>query len=224
MKFGVIGAGSWGVALSQALSSISSNEILIYSRKRKIANEINTHSYYKFPDIILNLAIKATNNLADLARSEVIFIATPAQTVKDVLIKIGDLSFPQPIVLCSKGIEQDSLLLLSELVEKILPRSKYAILSGPNFAYEVAKGLPTIASLASNDENLLQKLLPNIHSNNFKIYPCKDVISIEILGAVKNVLAIACGIAHGLNLGENTRASIISRGFREIASLCGKGW
>jgi glycerol-3-phosphate dehydrogenase (NAD(P)+) len=219
MRFGIIGAGSWGVALAQAMAN-AGNDVLVYSRQRMVADEVNNHSYHKFPGISLSNNIKATSIFEDLANSDVLFIVTPAQTVRAILTKIANQSFTQPIVLCSKGIEQNSLLLLNELVEKMLPRSNYAVLSGPNFAREVAEGLPAITSIASKDTKLLQKLADNIHSKNFRIHSCKDVISVEVAGAAKNILAIACGIAHGLELGENARAAIITRGLNEIARLC----
>lgn len=222
MKIGVIGSGAWGTALA-LVSSRSDNQVIIYSRSIDICNQINdihTNSRY-LPEIILPKSIKANNNLLGILDSDVLLLSIPAQNIRLLCAELAELKLSPNVILaiCSKGIEQGSLKLMSEVVTEILPNNKVAILSGPNFAYPVAQDLPAITSIASNNGLTSLMLAENLSSINFRIYPNEDVIGTQIFGAVKNVLAIATGVAIGRELGENAKAAIVSRGINEINSL-----
>jgi glycerol-3-phosphate dehydrogenase (NAD(P)+) len=222
MKIAIIGSGSWGTAL--ALSAYrAKNDVVIWSRNQSTAAEINqyhTNSHY-LANIQLPNDIIATNNLAETLKSDLLLLSIPAQNIRQLCEDLVKLNLSKEIILviCSKGIEQESLKLMSEVIKEILPNNKTAFLSGPNFAHEVAQNLPAIASLASKDSNIARIIASNLTSSNFRIYPNSDPIGTQIMGAAKNVLAIATGISIGKNLGENAKAAILSRGIIEINSL-----
>ncbi len=147
-------------------------------------------------------------------------IAVPSHTLRSACILVSDtLDVNVPLVIASKGIERGSLMLMSEVVQSILPKNPIGIISGPNFADEAAKGLPTAATIASTHKPLLELLSYVIGGKLFRTYLSDDIIGTQVGGAVKNIIAIACGIAMGRGMGENARAAIITRGFAEIARL-----
>ncbi len=221
VKIAVIGAGAWGTALSKVLSE-NGHDVALWSRNTEVISEINNknkNSSY-LPDIFLPRNINATRDFKNLEGSDALFLVTPAQNIRMLSkalqeIKLGNI----PIVICSKGIEQETLKLMSEIVSEMLPANKIAVLSGPNFADEIARGLPAASTLACKDKKSGEDIVGMLNNNNFRIYLSDDVIGAEIGGAVKNVIAIACGIAVGRNLGENARAALITRGLAEIARL-----
>lgn len=222
MKIGIIGAGSWGTSL--AITAVrSGNDVSIYSRNKDTCLEINqNHRNTKYlPNINLPLTLKATNDLSTLLDSKIILLAYPAQTIRQLCIDLKKLKLNKDIiiVICSKGIEQNSLKLMSEVVVEILTHNPVAILSGPNFAHEIAKNLPAITSISAKEEELALKLTNILSSDNFKIYPNHDIIGTQIIAAAKNVLAIATGIVIGKKLGENAKSAILSRGIHEINNL-----
>lgn len=236
---GIVGAGAWGTALAQ-VAARAGRRVTLWAREPEVAESINTarENTLFLKGVPLDPAIRATNQLADLAGVDALLIVTPAQFLRPTL---ADLSahLPQttPIVLCSKGIEQGTGLLMTEVCAAVAGEHPLAVLSGPTFAAEVAKGLPTAITLASADEALGSKLCAAIGLPTFRPYWSPDLIGAEVGGAVKNVLAIACGIAEGKQLGENARAALITRGFAEmirfgkakgaqyetLAGLCGLG-
>jgi len=150
--------------------------------------------------------------------NKIVVIAVQAQSLREVLLKHNYEN--SIIVICSKGVEQGSLKLLSEVAEEILPDNKIAILSGPNFAEEIQKGLPAASTVSCKDEEIGRELIEKLGKRNFRLYYTKDIIGVQIAGAVKNVLAIACGICEGKKLGNNAKAAIITRGVAELARLC----
>lgn len=234
---GVIGAGAWGTALAQMLAS-DGREVLLWAREAALAEEINaTHRNALYlPSAELAATIRATDALGDLAACATVLAVTPAQHLGKVLE-----SLPQPprdLVLCSKGIEAGTGRLMNEVAAAAAPESAIAILSGPTFAHEVAAGLPTAVTLAcSGGEAQWDRLAPVIARPSFRPYYTDDMTGAEIGGAVKNVLAIACGVVDGLHLGQNARAALIARGYAEmlrfgealgaraetLAGLCGLG-
>lgn len=223
MSISIIGAGSWGTALAQAFSKKVDN-ILLYGRDKKVINDINkTHQNKKYlPNIKLNKNIKATDNIKEtIENSEIIIIAIPTQTIKEFLEKIKNFNVKNKIFIsASKGIDIDTLELVSEMIYKGLSIDEENVfaLSGPSFAKEVAQGLPTAITLAG--EICKAKELQNIlSSENFRLYISEDIKGVELAGAVKNVIAIATGISDGLNLGNNARAGLITRGLYEINKL-----
>ena len=224
MKIAVIGAGSWGTALALGAHR-AGNEVLIYSRNQEISQQINMlhKNSNNLADIDIPQEIIATDKLAEVLDYEILLLVVPAQTIRSVCLSLAklELSSNKILVICAKGIEQDSFKLMSEVVEEILPNNKIAILSGPNFAHEVALGLPAISSLAASDIDLSQKLSTILTSENFRVYANNDIIGTQIFGAAKNVLAIATGIVIGKKFGENAKSAIISRGIYEINALVG---
>ncbi|MFD1612830.1 NAD(P)H-dependent glycerol-3-phosphate dehydrogenase [Sphingomonas tabacisoli] len=214
MTIGVIGGGAWGTALAQVAAE--SNDVLLWAREPEVAGAINSaHENIVFlPGVPLSPAIRATGTLDDLSECEMLLVVAPAQHLRAVLSEAPRADVP--LLLCAKGIEAGTRLLMSEVAAQVQPRAPIAVLSGPTFAHEVAARLPTAVTLACEDEALGRSLAEKIARPFFRPYLSTDVIGAEIGGAVKNVLAIACGIVEGRGLGQNARAALISRGFAEM--------
>lgn len=215
MKIGVVGGGAWGTALAQ-VAAAGGEPVTLWALEPQVVSAINdTHeNTHYLAGVSLNPAIRATDALGDLDDCDALLIVTPAQHVRGVLsgMRIGT----RPLVLCSKGIEAGTQMLVSEIVAEVQPDAPVAVISGPTFAAEVARGLPTAVTLACADTNAAQALATRMAQPNFRPYLSSDVIGAEIGGAVKNVLAIACGVVDGLDLGLNARAALIARGFAEM--------
>jgi glycerol-3-phosphate dehydrogenase (NAD(P)+) len=167
------------------------------------------------PGIPLDPAIRATGKIEDVVGCDAALVVTPAQHMRSVLEKAPRCDMP--LVLCSKGIDERSGQLLHQVAAEACPGASVAVLSGPTFAHEVAGGLPTAVTLAAEDHSIAQQLRDAIARPEFRIYLTDDVAGAEIGGAVKNVLAIACGVVEGRGLGQNARAALIARGFAEMA-------
>jgi glycerol-3-phosphate dehydrogenase (NAD(P)+) len=214
MKIGVIGGGAWGTALAQVASA--GGETILWALEEEVVASVNArHENSAFlPGIPLNEAIRATSDLADLDNCDAWIVVTPAQHMRSVLERAS--AGERPLLLCSKGIEERSGKLLHEVAHDVCPSSPVAVLSGPTFAHEVATGLPTAVTLACEDRELGQALRARINRVHFRTYCTDDVAGAEVGGAVKNVLAIACGIVEGKRLGQNARAALIARGFAEM--------
>lgn len=214
MKAGVIGAGAWGTALAQVLAA-DGQAVLLWALEDEVVEAINaTHANPLYlPGTPLHSSIRATSAMADLAACDMLLVVTPAQHLRGALAQAPTT---KPLILCSKGIEAGTGLLMSEVVAEIRPDAPIAVLSGPTFAHEVAAGLPTAVTLACSDADIARAIAARIARPAFRPYLSDDVIGAEIGGAVKNVLAIACGVADGAGLGLNARASLISRGFAEM--------
>ncbi|WP_267394820.1 MULTISPECIES: NAD(P)H-dependent glycerol-3-phosphate dehydrogenase [unclassified Sphingomonas] len=215
MKIGVIGGGAWGTALAQ-VAAHRGDEVLLWAREPEVVTGINErHENALFlAGTPLAPTIRATATLGDLATSEAILVVAPAQHVRAVLSAIE--SGTTPLVLCAKGIEAGTRMLVGEVARQVHPQAPVAVLSGPTFAHEVAAGLPTAVTLAAADDGLRQALTERLAAPHFRPYASSDVIGAEIGGAVKNVLAIACGVVEGAGLGQNARAALIARGFAEM--------
>jgi glycerol-3-phosphate dehydrogenase (NAD(P)+) len=216
MTIGVIGGGAWGTALAQISAQGGAEPVLLWALEAEVVDAINSqHCNTLFlPGIPLAPSVRATGDLAALSACDVILVVAPAQHLRSVLARapVGST----PLILCAKGIEAGSELLMSEVARAVCPDAPIAILSGPTFAHEVAQGLPTAVTLACEDEVLADSLSKRIASPTFRPYLSSDVIGAEIGGAVKNVLAIACGVVEGARLGQNARAAVIARGFAEM--------
>jgi len=212
---GVIGAGAWGTALAQVLSE-GQDELLLWAREPEVAEQINrTRENQSFlPGHRLRDKIRATRDWDAMAACDVLLLVTPAQHLRATLQALPDSD--AALLLCCKGIEAGSRMLLSEVAAEMRPDNPLAVLSGPTFAHEVAQGLPTALTLACESETLWDRLNPLIAKTSFRPYYSDDVIGAEIGGAVKNVLAIGCGVVDGAGLGQNARASLIGRGFAEM--------
>jgi glycerol-3-phosphate dehydrogenase (NAD(P)+) len=215
MKIGVVGAGAWGTALAQ-VAAADGRSVTLWAREPEVAAAINDRRENDvfLAGVTLSPTIEATTRLDALAPCEALLIVVPAQHVGAALRRL-DVG-TRPLVLCAKGIEAGSRRLISEIARDSHPAAPVAVLSGPTFAHEVAAGLPTAVTLACEDAALRDRLAERLASPVFRPYGSSDVIGAEIGGAVKNVLAIACGVVEGAGLGQNARAALIARGFAEM--------
>lgn len=217
MKIGIIGGGAWGSALAKLLSN---NEVMIYARDKKVVNSINE---YKFnPNLkysTFNDNVTATNNIYKVSDSDYVFLALPSQSIREVLKTFKPTNTNQEIIIASKGIEIDSKLLLSEVLNEFKIFNKVNILSGPCFSDEVSQNLPTAVCFASKNKNSFENISKLFINKNFRLYYSDDIIGCQIGGALKNIYAIAAGITMGLNLGENSRSALITRSFVEIITF-----
>ena len=215
MKLGIVGGGAWGTALAQ-VAAASGRETLLWAFEEDVVSAINQHHENPvfLAGIPLSPAIRATSSLEDLDSCDGWLVATPAQHMRAVLDRAPPCG--KPLILCSKGIEEGSGELLHDVAKQVCPGAEVAVLSGPTFAHEVAKGLPTAVTLATGDPELAERLRDRIALPAFRIYVSDDIAGAEIGGAVKNVLAIACGVVDGRGLGQNARAALIGRGFAEM--------
>lgn len=217
----VVGAGAWGTALAK-VASRDSRSIDLWVYEANLVNAINEkHENLVFlPGVALPESIRATSNLADVARADILFLAMPAQYMRAVLQSLKKDLRPETIlVICAKGIEQKTGALMSDIIRAECASSPLAVLSGPSFATEVANSLPTALTLAVERESVGETIIGMIGTQSFRLYVSHDIIGAQIGGAVKNVLAIACGIVDGRRFGENARAALITRGFAEMTRL-----
>ena len=214
-RLGVIGGGAWGTALAQ-IGASSGRDTLLWAREPEVVEAINSsHENTAFlAGQKLSAAVRATGDLSDLAECDAWLVVTPAQHMRSVLEAAPALG--RPLVLCSKGIEERSGAMLHRVASEAAPGAPIAVLSGPTFAHEVAAGLPTAVTLAAEDQSLAEALRDRIAQPTFRVYLSDDVAGAEIGGAVKNVLAIGCGVVDGKGLGQNARAALIARGFAEM--------
>ncbi|MEO1648475.1 MAG: NAD(P)H-dependent glycerol-3-phosphate dehydrogenase [Pseudomonadota bacterium] len=218
---GVIGAGAWGTALAQMLAS-DGRSVRLWAYEAELVETISAkhRNPLYLPDAELNPDIQATNSLGDLSGLDIILAVTPAQVLGRILADLP--AAPLDLVLCSKGIEAGTGRLMNDVAKEACQQSQVAVLSGPTFAHEVAQGLPTAVTLAcSGGEEQWQRLSTAIARPAFRPYYSDDVIGAEIGGAIKNVLAIACGVVDGLGLGQNARAALIARGMAEMLRFGG---
>ncbi len=212
---GVIGAGAWGTALAQMLAS-DGTEVLLWARNAALVTAINKdHENAAYlPGHALAPSIRATTEYDEMSAASALLVVTPAQNMRAVLSHFSAQA--QPLILCSKGIEAVTHKLMHQVAREAMPGSPVAVLSGPTFAHEVAAGLPTAVTLAAEHEALASLLADLIARPAFRPYISDDVTGAEIGGAIKNVLAIACGVVEGAGLGQNARAAVIARGFAEM--------
>jgi glycerol-3-phosphate dehydrogenase (NAD(P)+) len=221
LAIGILGAGAWGTTIAKLLSDKNSN-VLLWAKEIQVKKTIeNTRINKIYLDKIkLNKSLKITNHLEDLSELDILFIVVPTQYIQATLKPLKKIIKKNCILVnCAKGIDIKSTSLISEVINKILPSNKLAIMSGPNFALEIALGKPT-ASLIATQKLSDAKFIANlISSKTFRPYLSNDIIGAQICGAMKNIYAIGCGIIVGKNFGENAVASVISRSFAEIKSV-----
>jgi glycerol-3-phosphate dehydrogenase (NAD(P)+) len=214
VKVGIIGGGAWGTALAQVAAE--GGATVLWAREPEVVESVNArHENALFlAGVPLDPAIRATGDLADLADCEALLVVTPAQHMRGVLAALPRTG--APLILCSKGMEEAGMKLMHDVAREAQPDAPVAVLSGPTFAHEVAARLPAAVTLAIEDAGLGERLRGRIARPWFRPYLSDDVVGAEIGGAVKNVLAIACGVVEGRGLGLNARAALISRGFAEM--------
>ncbi|MDX1581759.1 MAG: NAD(P)H-dependent glycerol-3-phosphate dehydrogenase, partial [Alphaproteobacteria bacterium] len=218
---GVIGGGAWGTALA-ASALKAGRDVRLWAREREVVDQINSENENRdfLPGVALDLGLRATPDLAEAAKADALLLVCPAQYMRPTCQDLADhLKKDVPLVICAKGVEKGSLALMSEIVGEILPGHPLAVLSGPTFAREVAEGKPTAITLACADHSLGEALVGALGHDRFRPYLSGDVIGAQVGGAVKNVLAIATGIAEGQELGANASAALITRGLAEIVRL-----
>jgi glycerol-3-phosphate dehydrogenase (NAD(P)+) len=216
----VIGAGAWGTALA-SVAARAGRDVVLFARGSESAAQIAaTRANPKLPGTRLDANIAVTNDIALAARADIILIATPAQSLRQAVAALAPHLVPAtPLVACAKGIERGTHHFMTEVIAQAAPDAIPAILSGPSFAEDVARGLPTAVTLAAKDETLARALVQALGSATFRPYHTTDVRGVEIGGAAKNVLAIAAGIAVGRKLGASAQAALITRGFSELTRL-----
>jgi glycerol-3-phosphate dehydrogenase (NAD(P)+) len=219
MKIAVLGAGAWGTALS--LSLAARHEVALWCRGRRQADEMRrTQSNSRYlPGFVFPPGLHIETELqSTLASAKLVLVVVPTSGFREVLKKIRGSE--APIVWGCKGFEADSAKLPHQVVEEELgQKAKAAVLSGPSFAEEVARGLPTAVTLASHDSHIARDIARQLHGNRLRIYHGADVVGVEVAGAVKNVMAIAAGISDGMNLGNNARAALMTRALAEMTRL-----
>ncbi|MHA7857781.1 MAG: NAD(P)H-dependent glycerol-3-phosphate dehydrogenase [Henriciella sp.] len=223
-KIGVLGAGAWGTALAASLyqkASDASTDIPVWALEAEVADALSAGqgnpTYLRDIDLP---KMQASTDLKTLADCDAILAVVPAQFARSVFAQLADMIRPgTAILLCAKGIERDSLSLMTDVLKETIPSAIPAVLSGPSFAADVSRGLPTAVTLACEDEAIGKALMEAIGQPGFRPYWSNDLIGAEIGGAVKNVLAIACGIVEGLQLGRSAHAALIARGFAEMTRL-----
>jgi glycerol-3-phosphate dehydrogenase (NAD(P)+) len=216
----VIGAGAWGTALA-GVAARAGRDVILCARSADAAKAIAaTRKNPKLPGATLQASVEVTDDLARAASADAILIATPAQSLRDAAAALAPhLAGGTPLIACAKGIERGTHKFMTEVIAQTAPLARAAILSGPGFADDVARGLPTAVTLAAHDEKLASDLVQALGSATFRPYHTTDVRGVEIGGAAKNVLAIAAGIAVGKNLGASAQAALTTRGFSELARL-----
>ena len=217
-SIGVVGAGAWGTALAQTLR-LAGRDVLLWAREPETVEAINErHVNGLFlPGIALDPGLCATPRLADVASRDVLLMVAPAQHMRTVARELAPHLRPgQVLVDCAKGIEQASGKLMGEVLAEEAPAATLGVLSGPSFAADVARGLPTALTIACADEALGRQLAEQIGYRQLRLYWSSDRLGVEIGGAVKNVLAIAAGIVAGKGLGASAHAALVARGFVEL--------
>jgi glycerol-3-phosphate dehydrogenase (NAD(P)+) len=220
---GVIGAGAWGTALA-GVASRAGRDVLLYARDAAHAAQIQaTRINPRLPGVLLEASVKVTADIAAAARADLILVATPAQHLRAAVMHLApQLAKDTPVIACAKGIERGTHKFMTDVIAEAAPDATPAILSGPSFADDVARGLPTAVTLATRDEALASSLVQALGSPTFRPYHTTDIRGVEIGGAAKNVLAIAAGIVAGRELGASALAALTTRGFSELARL-GRG-
>jgi glycerol-3-phosphate dehydrogenase (NAD(P)+) len=216
----IVGAGAWGTALANAASR-AGRGVILYARDHAIAEKISqTRENPKLPGIQLAATITVSSDLARAAKAGAVLLVTPAQNLRQAAIALAPHLAPAtPVIVCAKGIERGTHKFMTEIVTDVAPNAVPAILSGPSFDIDVARGLPTAVTLATRDETLAKALVQALGSATFRPYHSTDVRGVEIGGAAKNVLAIAAGIVAGKQLGASALAALTTRGFAELMRL-----
>jgi glycerol-3-phosphate dehydrogenase (NAD(P)+) len=213
----VLGAGAWGTALANVVARAGRGVTLWARDEQTAATLAKQRTSARLPGVALDQSVQVTDDIASVARGDAVLIAVPAQILRTVARAINPVLRPgTPVVACAKGIERGSRKFMTEVVAESTPRAEPAILSGPSFASDVAKGLPTAVTLALRDNARAAELARALGSATFRPYHSTDVRGVEIGGAAKNVLAIAAGIVTGRKLGASAAAALITRGFAEL--------
>ena len=220
-KIAVIGSGSWGVALAMLLNS-NGHDVKIWSYSEEEARIINEEKKCKFlPNITIPEGLKCYTSLEEtLKDTKIILIVTPSNVIRTTINNmLPYLNDEQVFVLCSKGMEKETQRVYTEVIKEICPNNMVSALSGPSHAEEVSEGIPTAVVISSEDDALSERLQAIFMNSRFRVYINDDLLGVEMGGSLKNIIALACGIANGLGYGDNTLAALITRGTVEISRL-----
>lgn len=217
-RIAVVGAGAWGTALANAFAA-SGRQILLIARDAQHAREMRAAgaNERRLPGVALAPTVTPSADLSSVGQAQLVILATPAQTVRAMAAALASrVSAGAPVISCAKGIERDTGLFPTDILAAAINSSPVGVLSGPSFAADVARGLPTAVVVASADGALAQRLAEQLSSRTLRLYHGDDVRGVEIGGAAKNVLAIGAGVVAGRGLGESARAALVARGFAEL--------
>jgi glycerol-3-phosphate dehydrogenase (NAD(P)+) len=215
---GVVGAGAWGTALANVAARAGRDVVLWMRDPAQAADMASTRTNAKrLPGVALEAGVAPTSDLSSLVSVDAILLVAPAQSSRAVAADLARALSPGvPLVICAKGVERGTHAFLSDAVREAAPGHPVASLSGPSFAEDVARGLPTAVTIAAEDERLARTLCEALATSTFRLYHSTDLRGVEIGGAAKNVLAIACGVAAGIGLGASAQAALVARGFAEL--------
>ena len=216
----IIGSGSWGVALAIHLAKLGNN-IKIWSFLEEERDLINNEKKCKFlPNVVIPDSIECTTSFKEaIEGSDFIIHVTPSKFTRNIVKQYEQYVTNQPIVICSKGFEKDTMLTLDEVIKEEIPNAKIAVLSGPSHAEEVSIAVPTVLVVASEYDSVLKLVQDTFMSDKMRIYTSRDVKGVELGGALKNIIAFCAGVAAGIGLGDNTFAALITRGLAELSRL-----
>lgn len=220
-RIGVVGGGAWGTALAQTLT-LAGRDVVLWAREPEVVEDINARHVNRtfLPGVALDPRLRATQDLAELGTAEAILLVSPAQHTRAVSAMLAPVvAADVPIIVCAKGVEQGSGKLVGQIVAETMPGALIAVLSGPSFAADVARGLPAALTLACRNEQLGRALAERLGGRQLRLYWSDDVVGVELGGALKNVLAIAAGIVDGKRLGTSAHAALVTRGFAEMRRL-----
>jgi len=219
-KIGIIGAGSWGMALAIYLRNLG-HEVKVWANDAEEKNIINNEKRCKFlPNAVVPEGILATNSYEEaISETDIVLHVTPSKFTRENVKKYKQFITNQPVIICSKGFEASTLYTLEQVLEEEMPRAKIGVLSGPSHAEEVCLNIPTAIVVASKDGDVLNLVQNAFMSNTLRVYTSRDVRGVELGGALKNIIAFCAGACAGLNLGDNTFAALITRGLVEISRL-----
>ena len=217
----VVGAGSWGTTVANAVAKNQST--MLWARRNELADQIATrheNSDY-LPGITLVESLKCSSQLRDVvANASIVMMAVPSNGFRDVATQVAKYIDAQvPIVSLAKGLERDSLKRMSEVVRELMPQNVVAVLTGPNLAHEIMAGQPGATVVACSDEQIAKQIQKTVSSSTLRVYTNDDVVGCEIAGVIKNVIAIAAGIVEGMGFGDNSKATLITRGVAEMSRL-----
>lgn len=220
-SIGVIGGGAWGTALAQT-QALAGRRVTLWAREAETVADINTRHVNRafLPGVALDTRLAATAKLEDCASADAILLVCPAQHVRAVTTSLAAHGREgQPLIVCAKGVEQGTGKLMGEILAETVPHMAAAVLSGPSFAADVARGLPAALTIACRDERLGKLLAERLGDRQLRLYWSDDMVGVELGGALKNVLAIAAGIVDGKGLGASAHAALVTRGFAEMRRL-----
>ncbi len=220
-RIGIVGAGAWGTALALAARR-AGRAVTLWCREEEVAESIarRRENALFLPGVPLDPEIRPTRDLGAAASADAVLLVTPAQHLRAAATALGEaLAADVPVVICAKGIERETALLMTEVAREVLPEAPLAVLSGPTFAAEVARDRPTAVTVAAEEAALGRRLAAALGTPRFRPYISDDPVGAQIGGAVKNVIAIACGIVRGRDLGDNALAALVTRGLAEMARL-----